>query len=98
MLKSASFREANITKSTFIGANMIFLDLLRTVAKDCNFTRARMSNADMREGDFESSNFSEAILFNCNFDRASLHLCTMTDANMERANISNLRNPPERGF
>jgi uncharacterized protein YjbI with pentapeptide repeats len=57
-----------------------------------------MSNADMREGDFESSNFSEAILYNCNFDRASLHLCTMTDANMERANISNLRNPPERGF
>ncbi len=98
MLKSANFRDATLIKSTFIGANMIFVDLLRAVAKDCNFTRARLSNADMREGDFENSTFQEAILFNCNFDRANLHLCTMTDANMERANISNLRNPPDRGF
>jgi uncharacterized protein YjbI with pentapeptide repeats len=57
MLKSPNFREANLSKSTFIGANMIFVDLMRTVAKDCNFTRARLSNADMREGDFENSNF-----------------------------------------
>ena len=98
MLKSANFRDSYLTKSTFVGANMIFIDLMRAVAKDCNFTRARLSNADMREGDFENSTFQEAILFNCNFDRANLNLCNITDANMERANLSNLRNPPERGF
>ncbi len=54
-MKSANFREAQISKSTFIGANMIFVDMLRVVAKDCNFNRARMSNADLREGDFENS-------------------------------------------
>jgi uncharacterized protein YjbI with pentapeptide repeats len=96
MMKSANFREAAISKSTFIGANLIFADMLRVVAKDCNFTRARLSNADLREGDFENSQFNEAILFNANLDRANLHQVVMTDANVERANFSNLRNPPER--
>ena len=73
MLKSANFREAIVTKSTFIGANLIFVDMLRVVAKDCNFTRARLSNADMREGDFENSQFNEAVMYNVNLDRANLH-------------------------
>jgi uncharacterized protein YjbI with pentapeptide repeats len=62
MLKSAVFREAHLSKSSFINANLIFADFLRVVAKDCNFTKARMTNADMREGDFENSAFNEAIL------------------------------------
>ncbi len=68
--------------------------MLRIVAKDCAFTRARLSNADMREGDFESSTFNEANLYNANLERASLSFCNMTDANLERANINNLRNGP----
>jgi uncharacterized protein YjbI with pentapeptide repeats len=96
MLKSANFRESYISKSTFVGANMIFVDMMRVVAKDCNFARARLSNADMREGDFENSQFNETLLYNVNLDRANLHLAVMTDANLDRANISNLRNPPER--
>ena len=65
--------------------------MLRVTAKDCNFIRARLSNADMREGDFENSNFSEAHLENVNLDRACLQFCTLTDANLERATITNLR-------
>ena len=96
MLKSANFREALISKSTFIGANLIFADMLRVVAKDCNFTRARLSNADLREGDFENTQFNEALMYNVNLDRANLNQAVMTDANLERANVSNLRNPPDR--
>jgi uncharacterized protein YjbI with pentapeptide repeats len=73
MLKSANFREATISKSTFIGANLIFADMLRTIAKDCNFTRARLSNADMREGDYENAQFIETLMYNVNLDRANLH-------------------------
>ena len=39
------------------------VDMLRVIAKDCNFTRARLPNADMREGDFENSSFNEASLY-----------------------------------
>ena len=48
------------------------VDLMRCIAKDCNFGRARLSNADMREGDFENSNFNEATLFAANLERANL--------------------------
>lgn len=85
-----------ISKSTFIGSNMISVDLMRTIAKDCNFGKARLVNADMREGDFENSNFNEASLFNANLERANLQFCTLTDTNIERANISNLRGGLER--
>mmetsp|Transcript_10214 Transcript_10214/g.7645 ORF Transcript_10214/g.7645 Transcript_10214/m.7645 type:complete len:89 (-) Transcript_10214:26-292(-) len=71
-------------------------DLMRCVAKDCNFGRARLSNADMREGDFENSNFNEATLFAANLERANLQFCTLTDTNLERANITNLRGGLER--
>lgn len=97
LLRSANFRDAHVSKSTFIGTNMMYADMLRIVAKDCSFVRARLSNADLREGDFENSNFNEASMFSVNLERASLHLCTMTDANLERANISNLRSAPDRG-
>lgn len=75
----------------------MYADMLRVVAKDCNFQRSRLSHADLREGDFENSNFNEATLYSANLERASLHLCSMSDANLERANISNLRSAPDRG-
>ena len=48
------------------------VDLLRCIAKDYNFCRAILSNADMREGDFENSNFNEATLIAANLERANL--------------------------
>jgi uncharacterized protein YjbI with pentapeptide repeats len=96
-MRSANFREAHVSKSSFVGANLMYADMLRIVAKDCSFLRARLSNADLRDGDFENSNFNEAIMQCVNLERASLHLCTMTDANLERASISNLRSAPDRG-
>lgn len=95
-MKNANFREANLSKSTFIGANIMSVDLMRVIAKDCNFQRARLSNADMREGDFENSNFNESTLYGANLERANLQFCTLTDANLERANITNLRGGPDR--
>ena len=69
---------------------------MRCSAKDCNFGRARLSNADMREGHFENSNFNEASLYSANLERANLQFCTLTDTNLERANITNLRGGLER--
>ncbi len=46
--------------------------MLRANAKDCNFSKAKLSNADMREGDFSHSNFNEAILYGANLERANL--------------------------
>ena len=51
---------------------MMSVDLVRVVAKDCNFGRARLSNSDLREGDFENSNFNESSLFSANLERANL--------------------------
>ncbi len=62
MLRSANFRDAHVTRSTFVGTNLMFADMLRIIAKDCSFVRARPSNADLREGDFENSNFNEASM------------------------------------
>lgn len=72
------------------------VDFMRAVAKDCNFLKARISNADMREGDFENSNFNEASLYGANLERANLQFCTLTDTNLDRANITNLRGGPDR--
>jgi len=35
----------------------------KVIAKDCNFSKSKLINADMREGDIESSNFNEANLY-----------------------------------
>ena len=48
------------------------VDMVKSVAKDCNFCKARLSNADMREGDFENSNFNESSLYGANLERANL--------------------------
>jgi uncharacterized protein YjbI with pentapeptide repeats len=53
--------------------------------------KSKLINADMREGDFENSNFNEANMYQVNLERANLQFSTMTDANLERANITNLR-------
>lgn len=75
---------------------MMYIDMFKVVAKDCNFGRARLNNADMREGDFENSNFNEANLYAANLERANLQFCTLTEANLDRANITNLRGGPDR--
>jgi len=72
VLKSANMRQAIVSKSTFIGTNLIGADLMRLVAKDCNFSKSRLQKADMREADFENSNFNEASLFEANLERANL--------------------------
>ncbi len=75
---------------------MMSIDMMRVIAKDCNFGKARLSNAIMREGDFENSNFNEAYLYAANLERANLQFCTLTDTNLDRANITNLRGGPDR--
>lgn len=72
------------------------VDFYKSIAKDCNFNKARLSNSDMREGDFENSNFNEAILYGANLERSNLQFCTLTETNLERANLTNLRGGNDR--
>ena len=95
-MKNANFREANICRSTFISASLLNVDMVRCIAKDCNFGRARLVSADMREGDFENSNFNDSSLYQANLEKANLQFCTLTDTNLERANISNMRGGMDR--
>ena len=71
-MKNVSMKQARVSKSTFIGTNMVSANLFKIIAKDCNFSRARLGRADMREGDFENSNFNDASLFEANLERANL--------------------------
>lgn len=57
-MKKALLTESILTKSCFERANLSNCNLTRVIAKDCNFTKSKLINADMREGDFENSNFN----------------------------------------
>jgi uncharacterized protein YjbI with pentapeptide repeats len=97
MLKNASMRQARISKSSFVGANLISADLFKVIAKDCNFSKSRLARADMREGDFENSNFNEASLYEANLERANLQFCTLTNTDLNRAHITGLRGSVANG-
>ena len=71
-MKQASFRESNLCKSVFDRANISNADFSKVIAKDCTFVKAKLINADMREGDFENSNFNEANMYQVNLERANL--------------------------
>lgn len=61
-LKNAQFREAIISKCCFDRANLQNADFYRVIAKECSFIKVKFSQAQLIEGDFEMSNFSEADL------------------------------------
>ena len=63
---------------------MVSTDLLRVVAKHCDFTKTRLQRADMREADFERSNFSESSLLHANIDnRTSFAYAVIHDTGLE---------------
>ena len=51
-LKNSNLRNTIVSHSSFVGASLYGVQMFRTVAKDCNFKKARLIRADLREGDF----------------------------------------------
>ena len=63
---------------------MVSSDLMRVVAKHCDFSKAKMQRSDMREGDFERSNFNDCSLLNANIDnRTSFSYAVIHDTGMD---------------
>ena len=62
---------------------MAFVDLTKARGKEISFFKARMNEADLRDGEFISANFTEADLTRGLIDRANLTGATQLHAALQ---------------
>ena len=67
-MRNASFRQAILTKSTFVNAILLGADLMRASAKYCDFSKARLQNTDLRDADFERCIMQKVSLLHANIN------------------------------
>lgn len=75
-LSAADFRGVILDESSFVDANLTDADLRHCFARKCYFTRANLTRVRLADGEFWSSDFSNAVLSdvdgldNADFDSA----------------------------
>jgi uncharacterized protein YjbI with pentapeptide repeats len=97
-LTNVALRGASWTNINFGGANLASSSLFQTIARDCIFTNANLSDTDLERCDFSGSNLTRALLrraqggniqfVSANLASANLDSASLMDANFGGADLT----------
>jgi fluoroquinolone resistance protein len=88
LLGSLSFTECTLNYSTFIGLKMHKLAIVRTVAKDVDFSEADLTKATFDETDLSDSRFHHTNLTEANLSKATNYSIAATNNTLKKTRFS----------
>ena len=79
---------ADVSYSSFRNTKMLSSECMEIVAKECDFTEAKISNCDLTYADMSSGNFTKAAFWDCDFIGAVLREGCLAKTKFHRTDTS----------